>query len=168
MSVWRSQRRGNQKRKIADRKYWVNILKQHDEDMFFIYSHAFVEYWSNDFSNYNMIEDVKRRGFIIYCVDDVVRSNTYTLAQRAKPSNEPPNPGLFIEIAFVHKNHRRKHILTQMFRKLQRLFPRKVMTLYSTTLAFPIWTHLGFVPDPFWILDPLQLVRFPGKQGGLV
>ncbi len=177
MAVRRSSRTICVQRQREDRKYWQKKIQENkSEDLsFLINSWGFQYYWFKPpyyhKQHYNMITDYLKRGFLIYCIDDTLRSNTRTLEEREKYLEkkllEPMESGIFIEFAFVEEKYRKKHVLTKMFRKLIRLYPKKVISLSSMESAISVWLKLGFVHDPFWSDETSRLVRFPGKKGGI-
>ncbi len=176
MAVRRSSRVPNVKRIEQERDYWEKIIEEEGDDKLVILTHTdgFKSYWYGRYSSYrmkyNIIRDVFKRGFLIYCINDTLHTNSYTLNERKKLPNER-NPkqmesGIYIDSAFVNVNARKKQVLTKMFRKLLRRYPKKVISLLSMKEALPVWLKLGFVTDPFWN-DQYHLVRFPGKKGGI-
>ncbi len=157
------------KRECGD---WADLVMDNDFDNF-LNNQAWTRYWEKSVQmgdspqlEYQMIKDVKKRGFLLYCLNDSYRSSSYTLEERYLPREERPpmGPGVFIELALVDRKHRRKNVLTQMFNKLKHIFPHLPISLESRESAFPIWQKLGFVHDPFRPDCPLHIVYFPKSK----
>jgi hypothetical protein len=135
-----SSRRTLTKLKQKEENYWTSLVVQNGFDLW-VSSAPWHRYW-NPFAcdeiyakEYQMIKDTKKYGFILYSQETNSSEQTY--------QNE-----VYIEFALVDFKHRKKHVLTQLFHKLRKRFPNRVIKLESRTEAIHVWKKLGFRADP--------------------